>query len=55
MLLGSNLVLLPVQILGVLKDLKTAGQDPLAAGFRLKPVFEGLPPDTDKGAYNAIK
>lgn len=44
-----------LQVLGVLDYFEREGHKPLAAGFRLKPIFEELPPDTDKIAYNTIK
>ncbi|CAM9127382.1 unnamed protein product [Discosporangium mesarthrocarpum] len=43
------------QVLGVVKSLQASGLDPLAKGFRLKPIFEDLPPGTDPSAYNMIR
>ncbi|CAM9478460.1 unnamed protein product [Ascophyllum nodosum] len=43
------------KILEILDSFKKNGQDPLAAGFRLKPVFEELPPGTDPSVYRTIK
>lgn len=44
------------QIMGVLEHFKKEGHNPLAPGFRLKPIFEELPSDTDsKTGYKTIK
>lgn len=42
--------------MGVLEHFKKEGHNPLATGFRLKPIFEELPSDTDsKTAYSTIR
>ena len=44
------------QVMGVLEHFKKEGHNPLASGFRLKPIFEELPSDTDsKTGYSTIK
>ncbi|CAN0501452.1 unnamed protein product, partial [Ectocarpus sp. 8 AP-2014] len=44
------------KILDILDGFKQEGHDPLASGFRLKPIFERLPPDTEsKPAYSMIR
>lgn len=46
----------PRQILGVVEHFKKQGHNPLASGFRLKPIFEELPAGTDsKIAYSIIR
>ncbi|CAN0542720.1 unnamed protein product, partial [Ectocarpus sp. 12 AP-2014] len=44
------------KILDILDGFKQEGHDPLASGFRLKPIFERLPPGTEsKTAYSMIR
>eukprot|EP00752_Nemacystus_decipiens_P004929 g4486.t1 len=44
------------KIMGVLEHFKKEGHDPLSQGFRLKPIFEELPSDTDsKTGYSTIR
>ncbi|CAB1105367.1 unnamed protein product [Ectocarpus sp. CCAP 1310/34] len=47
---------LELKILDILDGFKQEGHDPLASGFRLKPIFERLPPGTEsKTAYSMIR
>lgn len=41
--------------MSILDHFKKEGYNPLEKGFRLKPVFEELPPDTEKRAYDTMK
>eukprot|EP00903_Cladosiphon_okamuranus_P019699 g18102.t1 len=44
------------KIMGVVEHFKKEGHNPLSPGFRLKPIFEELPSDTDsKTGYPTIK
>lgn len=52
----STYIHISPQIMGVLEHFKKEGHNPLASGFRLKPIFEELPSDTDsKMGYSTIK
>lgn len=46
----------PLQIMGIVEHFKKEGHDLEDPKFRLKQIFEELPPDTDpKVGYNAIR
>ncbi len=46
----------PLQIMGIVEHFKKEGHDLQDPKFRMKPIFEELPPDTDQNmGYNAIR